>query len=174
MESEEKDEKINNIGANTPDGAVGGDDALMAGDSDAVEYQKDKDDAMKAIRRFTDEDEEDDMGEISIKTIFGGDILQSKFFKRQIPWFIFVFALMILYTANRYSSQQDIIEIDNLRNKLQDVKYNALTESSELLNLSRQSNIEKYLRATQDSTLGDPTTPPFLIKNDVENENEEE
>lgn len=174
MESEERDEKVNKIDTNMQNGAVEEGGALMAGDNEAVEYQKDKDDAMKAIRRFTDEDEEDDMGEISIKTIFGGDILQSKFFKRQIPWFIFVFALMILYTANRYSSQQDIIEIDNLRNKLQDVKYNALTESSELLNLSRQSNIEKYLRATQDSTLGDPTTPPFLIKNDVENENEEE
>lgn len=174
MESEKKDEKLKKVGADMPDGAVGEDDAVMGVDNEAVEYQKDKDDAMKAIRRFTDEDDEDDMGEISIKTIFGGDILQSKFFKRQIPWFIFVFALMILYTANRYSSQQDIIEIDNLRNKLQDVKYNALTESSELLNLSRQSNIEKYLRATQDSMLGDPTTPPFLIKNDVENENEEE
>ena len=174
MESEKKDEKLKKVGADMPDGAVGEDDAVMGVDNEAVEYQKDKDDAMKAIRRFTDEDDEDDMGEISIKTIFGGDILQSKFFKRQIPWFIFVFALMILYTANRYSSQQDIIEIDNLRNKLQDVKYNALTESSELLNLSRQSNIEKYLQATQDSTLGDPSTPPFLIKNDVEEENEEE
>lgn len=170
METEEKNDKIDEADIRMHDGASDNDELHEEHDSDAVEYQRDKADAMKAIRRFTDEDDEDDMGEISLKTIFGGDILQSKFFKRQIPWFIFVFALMILYTANRYSSQQDIIEIDSLRKKLQDVKYNSLTESSELLNLSRQSNIEKYLRATQDSTLSDPTTPPFLIKNDEESE----
>ena len=71
---------------------------------------------------------------------------------------------MLVYTYNRYQSQQDIITIDNLKTELQEVKYNVLTQSSELMNLSRQSNVEKYLKATNDSMLKNPTTPPYLIR----------
>jgi len=119
--------------------------------------------AMEAMRKFTDEDE-DEMGEISIKSILGGDFLMSKFVIKQIMFVMFCVALMILYTANRYDSQQDAILIDSLRNHLQDVKYNVLTQSSELMNLVRQSNIEKKLKTTSDSLLKNSTTPPFLIK----------
>lgn len=120
--------------------------------------------AIEAIKKYTDEDDSDDMGEISFKSIFGGDILQSRFLLKQVIWFMFVVVLMIIYTANRYSAQQDIITISELREKLTEVKYNVLTQSSELMNLTRQSNVENYLKQTNDSTLLNPTSPPFLIK----------
>jgi hypothetical protein len=72
--------------------------------------------------------------------------------------------LMIIYTGNRYDSQQDTILIDSLRGRLQEVKYNVLTQSSELMNLTRQSNVEKSLRGTPDSLLHNSITPPFLIR----------
>lgn len=131
----------------------------MLDDQEAMEAKE----AMEAMRKFTDEDE-DEMGEISIKSILGGDFLMSKFVIKQIMFVMFCVALMILYTANRYDSQQDAILIDSLRNHLQDVKYNVLTQSSELMNLVRQSNIEKKLKTTSDSLLKNSTTPPFLIK----------
>jgi len=68
-----------------------------------------------------------------------------------------------VYTGNRYSSQQEIIAIDSLKVKLQQERYNVLTQSSELLNLSRQSNIERRLRVNGDSALVNPTTPPYEI-----------
>ncbi len=122
--------------------------------------------AIEAINQYVDED---DMGELSFKSVLGGDILGSKFFLKQILFVVFCVVLMLLYTANRYSSQQDAILIDELRTKLQDVKYNVMTQSSELMNFTRQSNIEKLLRQTNDSTLHNPTTPPYLIKTDGEN-----
>ena len=63
--------------------------------------------------------------------------------------------------------------IDSLRNHLQDVKYNVLTQSSELMNLVRQSNVEKKLRTTDDSLLHNSITPPFLIKMGDDEEEEE-
>ena len=100
----------------------------------------------EAIKRYVeDEEDEDEFGEISLKSILGGDILQSKFFVRQVIFVLFVVALMLAYTANRYNSQQEIITIDSLKLKLQEERYNVLTQSSELLNLSRQSNIEVKL-----------------------------
>lgn len=127
------------------------------------ELKTEEQEAIEAIRKFTDEDE-DDMGEISVKSILGGDFLMSKFMVKQIMFVMFCVALMLLYTGNRYDSQQDAILIDSLRERLQEVKYNVLTQSSELMNLTRQSNVEKVLKGTQDSLLHNSITPPFLIK----------
>ena len=127
---------------------------------------REQQETIDAINQYVDED---NMGDLSIKAILGGDILGSKFFLKQILFVMFCVTLMILYTANRYSSQQDAILIDELRAELQDVKYNVMTQSSELMNFTRQSNIEKLLRQTNDSTLHNPVTPPYLIRTDGEN-----
>lgn len=121
---------------------------------------------VEAIRKYTDEDEddEDEKESISLRYILGGDILGSPFFIKQVVFVIFVVVLMLLYTGNRYASQQDAIYIDSLRQNLQDVKYNVMTQSSELLNLTRQSNIEKRLKEQGDSALTNPVTPPYLIR----------
>ena len=72
--------------------------------------------------------------------------------------------LMLIYTGNRYSSQQDIIVIDSLNKQLQDECYNVLTQSSELTNMQRQSNLEELLRSIGDSTLLSAQTPPYEVK----------
>jgi len=59
--------------------------------------------------------------------------------------------------------QQQMIDIQNKEDTLQDIKYNALTSSSELLELTRQSRIEDYI-TTQNSKLQTSTNPPYLIK----------
>lgn len=133
-------------------------------DVGAEQMQKtDEQEAIEAIKKFTDEDS-DEFGEISVKSILGGDFLMSKFMMKQIMFVMFCVLLMILYTGNRYDSQQDTILIDSLRGRLQEVKYNVLTQSSELMNLMRQSNVEKMLSETPDSMLRNSITPPFLIK----------
>lgn len=129
------------------------------------EVLTDEQEAIEAIRKFTDEDD-DDLGEISVKSILGGDFLMSRFMIKQIMFVVFCVLLMILYTANRYDSQQDAILIDSLRGRLQEVKYNVLTQSSELMNLTRQSNVEKMLKGTPDSLLHNSITPPYLVKAD--------
>ena len=132
-------------------------------DEERSEEAKDAIQAIEAMRKYADEDD-DDMGEFSFKSILGGDFLRSKFVIKQIVFMMFCVVLMIGYTANRYDSQQDVILIDSLRTELQNVKYNVLTQSSELMNLIRQSNIEKRLRETSDSLLHNSITPPYLIR----------
>ncbi|MBQ6964978.1 MAG: hypothetical protein IJP82_04725 [Bacteroidaceae bacterium] len=128
-----------------------------------LELKTEDQEAMEAMRKFTDEDS-DEMGEISVKSILGGDFLMSKFMMKQVAFVMFCVVLMLLYTGNRYDSQQDAILIDSLREHLQVVKYNVLTQSSELMNLTRQSNVEKALKNTGDSLLHNSITPPYLIK----------
>ena len=102
---------------------------------------------------------------MSIRSILGGDILANDFFKRQTTLLILIMVLTILYIDNRYESQQELIEIDRLKKELTDVKYDALTRSSELMEKSRQSRIEEYV-AAQESSLETATSRPYLIKKD--------
>lgn len=102
---------------------------------------------------------------MSIKSILGGDILANDFFKRQTSLLILIMVLTILYINNRYECQQEMIEIDRLKKELTDIKYDALTRSSELMEKSRQSRIEEYI-STEDSHLETATSRPFSIKKD--------
>ena len=102
---------------------------------------------------------------MSIRSILGGDILANDFFKRQTSLLILIMILTILYIDNRYTSQQELIEIDRLKKELTDIKYDALTRSSELMEKSRQSRIEEYI-STEESHLETATNRPYLIKKD--------
>ena len=64
---------------------------------------------------------------MSIRSILGGDILANDFFKRQTRLLILIMILTVLYIDNRYSSQQELIEIDKLKKDLIDIKYDALS-----------------------------------------------
>ena len=102
---------------------------------------------------------------MSIRSILGGDILANDFFKRQTSLLILIMVLTILYIDNRYTSQQELIEIDRLKKELIDIKYDALTRSSELMERSRQSRIEEYI-SKEESHLETSTNRPYLIKKD--------
>jgi hypothetical protein len=98
----------------------------------------------------------------SVKSILGGDILATDFFRRQSKLLMLLVLLAILYVHNRYASQQQQIEIDRLRKELTDIKYDALTRSSELMERSRQSKIEEYI-SDKESDLQTSTHPPYII-----------
>jgi len=100
---------------------------------------------------------------LSIKSILGGDILANDFFKRQTSLLILIMVLTILYINNRYECQLELIEIDKLKKELTDIKYDALTRSSELMEKSRQSKIEEYI-SNEEIHLETATTRPYLIK----------
>ena len=87
----------------------------------------------------------------SLKNIIGGDILATDFFRRQTKLLVLIMVLILM------------IEIDKLKKELIDIKYDALTRSSELMERSRQSRIEEYI-ATKESDLQTSTNPPYLIK----------
>lgn len=101
--------------------------------------------------------------QMTLKSILGGDILTHEFFRRQFLLLVILVIFAIIYVANRYACQQQLIEIDRLKKELTDIKYNALTRSSELTEKSRQSKIEEYV-STGESALQTSTNPPYLIK----------
>lgn len=64
---------------------------------------------------------------ITWRSILGGEVLVH-LMRKQANLIILIMILVILYIDNRYSSQQEMIEIDRLKKELIDTKYDALTK----------------------------------------------
>jgi hypothetical protein len=99
----------------------------------------------------------------SLNSILGGDILAADFIRRQTKLMVLIMMFVIFYIHNRYAAQQQMIEIDRLKQELTDIKYDALIRNSELMEKSRQSRIEEYI-SKKEMELQTATNPPYLIK----------
>jgi hypothetical protein len=130
---------------------------------DAMEDEVKTDSALSAVEQFVNLDEEQ-VHQLDWKSIVGGEFLNSKFVRKQIKLILLIGVFLFFYIGNRYVSQQEIIEIAQLKEQLKDIKYDALTRSSELTERSRQSRVEDYLKEKGDSLLQISTVAPFLIR----------
>ena len=98
----------------------------------------------------------------TLKSWIDGNML-TDLLTHQAGMIALVAALVIVYVGNRYAFQQEQVRIQTLRAKLNDVKYEALARSSELMEKSRESNLQKYI-VEQGSELKASTKPPVVIK----------
>lgn len=106
----------------------------------------------------------EDLPQLSLREILGGDYLLGSFLRKNI-WFILLLVLLgIFYISNRYAAQQEILEEEDLRHELIEKKNYALTQYAELTMKSRQSSIERKLKLLGDSLLKSATDPPFIIR----------
>ena len=99
----------------------------------------------------------------NVKSWFDGDMLLSPWLQRNLGLLLLVFALVIVYVSNRYAFQREQVQIQRLRSELIDAKYEALARSSELMEKSRESNIQRFI-VEQGSELQIPTKAPVVIK----------
>ena len=79
---------------------------------------------------------------LSMWYIFGGGILKEDFVLRHTRMIVLLVVLAFFFIGNRYTCMQKLREIDRLNQRLRDVRFEALSISSELTGHSRQSQIE--------------------------------
>lgn len=117
----------------------------------------------EVIQEQATEGEAPQSSNFTLRKILGGDILTTSTIRHQI-WLVLLIAFfLIIYISNRYSCQQDLIEIDKLQKELQDAKYKALSTSSQLTEKSRESNVLDMLQNNKDSVLHIADQPPYII-----------
>ena len=107
--------------------------------------------------------EQNSKGKNRLKAWLDGEMLLNVLLQRHLGLILLVFALIIAYVSNRYAFQHEQVEIQRLRSELNDMKYEALARSSELMEKSRESNIQKFI-IEQGSALQTSTLPPVIIK----------
>lgn len=119
--------------------------------------------ALKRIKESTSEDEERPVGTLTLKQILGGDYLFA-LVRHHVVLIIFVVFFFVFYIGVRYQCEQDVLEINQLEKDLVDAKYRALSSSSNLTELCRQSNVLRVLHENQDTLLHLSDQPPYIIE----------
>ena len=118
--------------------------------------------ALKRIRESASEDDEAPVGSLTLKQIVGGDYLFS--LVRHHIWLIMLIVLITtVYVGVRYQCEQDVLEIDQLEKDLVNAKYKAMSSSSSLTELCRQSNVLKVLHENADTLLQFSDQPPYIV-----------
>ncbi len=118
---------------------------------------------LKTFReKISKESDFSDIKEASFRDIIGGEVLNSAFAKKQAGIIILLVVLSFTYTGNRYFCEKQLAKIDKLQQELVEVKYTYLTISSELMTLSRQSQVENIIK-NKGIMLNESTTPPYSL-----------
>lgn len=86
------------------------------------------------------------------------------FLRRQILFIILVIVLTLVYIANRYDSQCDLVRIEQLKKELVDMRYQALNITSDVSAKSKPSYIENTMN-TSESGLHTSSKPFYRIPN---------
>lgn len=157
------DDKANNTTATADEGKPNGQTTENADKSENKPAES-LPSLKEVIEEQATEDEAPQSRLFSLKKILGGDILYTSFVRRQIWLFMLIGAFLIVYIGSRYSCQQDLIQIDKLQVKLKDAKYKALSSTSQLTEISRESYVIELLKNNKDSVLKIPSAPPYKIE----------
>jgi hypothetical protein len=81
----------------------------------------------------------------------------------QLPYFLFLMFLAMIYIANRYHSENIIRQINKVQNEIKDLRSEHISISSELMFLSKQSEVYRQA-AERGLGLSEATDPPKKIE----------
>lgn len=98
----------------------------------------------------------------SLLYILGGGILKEDFIVKHTRMIVLVVILVFFFIGNRYTCMQKLREIDRLQQELRDVRFEALSISSELTGHSRQSQVELLIEE-QGIELETAKNPPYEL-----------
>jgi len=90
-----------------------------------------------------------------------GEIFNYDWILKNIPFFLFLAVLAVLYIANGHMSDNRIRKINDTARKLKDLQYEYKTLKSEMMFKSRESEM---IKAAQPMGLVMDTTSPYRIK----------
>lgn len=118
---------------------------------------------LQKMKRQAKEGDEAPTGSLRFRDILGGDYLWS-LVRNQIWVIILIVFITTAYVAVRYQCQQDAIDISQLEKNLIDAKFQALSSSSNLTRMCRQSSVQEMLKQNNDSLLHISQQPPYIIE----------
>jgi len=96
-----------------------------------------------------------------VARVFNGNMLPD-FVMKHILLILEIIGFVLLYIANRYSYQHDVVVTEQLRRELLDVQYQCLNIASEMSAKSKSSYIEKVIEE-KGAGLGAPDEPLYYV-----------
>ena len=102
--------------------------------------------------------------------ILSGSVLTEDFFVKNTLFIGVILILMVVYISNRYSYIEQMSKIESLQRELKASKYEYQTVSSDLMGVSRQSQVTKRIEDDQIG-LEISTKPTYEINSQEESDN---
>jgi hypothetical protein len=81
----------------------------------------------------------------SIKDLLDGSLIANDFIVKQLPYIVFLVVLAFVYIANRYHAEKVVRANVELSKEINDLRAEAITTSSELMFISKQSEVVKLV-----------------------------
>lgn len=81
----------------------------------------------------------------SIKDLLDGSLIANDFVVKQLPYIVFLVVLAFIYIANRYHAEKVVRANIELSQEISDLRAEAITTSSELMFISKQSEVSKLI-----------------------------
>lgn len=116
----------------------------------------------RTLRRLTGWDDDESIS-LNLKTVFGGDVLAGRWFRRHFFFLSFLVLLAIIYVTNRYAYQKEMIDNRKLILQLEDRRLRAVVATSNLTEYMRRSNISSQL---SDTTIKSSPAPFYYLQTD--------
>ena len=107
-----------------------------------------------------------DIKSSTLRDIINGNILTKRFFQKQYGLLIMIACLLFMYVDNRFYCETQLAKEIHLKKEIQDLKYESLTISAELMTISRQSNVMNTVNS-RGLNLVETTSPPIVIEDSV-------
>jgi len=107
-----------------------------------------------------------DIKSSTVRDILNGNILTKRFFQKQYGLLIMMAILTFMYVDNRFYCETQLAKEIQLKKDIQDLKYESMTISAELMTISRQSNVMNTVNS-RGLNLVETSTPPIVIVDSV-------
>jgi Bacteriodetes cell division protein (FtsL-like) len=118
----------------------------------------------KDIQEFVDPKvESKEHKKTSLKELIDGSIITRKAITQQLPFILFISFLAVLYIGNRYHAEKIVRKIDKLQVEVQDLRAESIITASELMFISKQSEVLKMVNH-QNINIKESVEPPIMIK----------
>jgi hypothetical protein len=104
-------------------------------------------DNKEKIKEFIDGSEDfKEIKNLSLRDFLNGEVFTSAFVTKKLSYILFVALLAFIYIANHYKVESLLTELTLVKKELKELRSEAITTSSELMQISKQSQVEKRLR----------------------------
>ena len=99
---------------------------------------------------------------VSFKDVINGELVTQKILGKQFKYIIFLVALSFFYIRNHYKVENLQRELYSLNNQVKELRYEALTTSSELMSMSKPSEVLEKVKK-QGIALEELDEPPRIL-----------
>ncbi|MDR3134171.1 MAG: hypothetical protein LBU42_09185 [Prevotellaceae bacterium] len=99
-----------------------------------------------------------------IRRLFSGDILVNDTLSKHGWYLIYLVGLALFYIGFHYNMAQTVKQTRQLEREVKNLQAEYATKASELMRLSKQSEITRMLHERNITTVAAPKAPPKRIK----------